>query len=154
MAASSRIRSAISSSRWRSLSLGSWQGVGADIADRPPAADVERADGPTGGRVAAAGTRSCTRSQLSSKASASELQRRGLDPGGEQQQEGAFECGIGQKLVVERRPAGLEGHRGADLVEHLDPGRKPGLDRVLGKQALGEGECSVPMAAPSSCSRA
>ena len=67
------------------------------------------------------------------------LQGRGLDPGGEEQQEGALECGVGQQLVAERRPAGLEGDRRAHLVEHLDPGRQAGLDRVLGEQALGEG---------------
>ena len=46
--------------------------------------------------------------------------------------------GIGQKLVAKRRPTRVERHRRADLVEHLDPGRKPCLDRVFGEQALGK----------------
>ncbi len=75
---------------------------------------------------------------MSSKAWASDCRAVGLDPGGEQQQDRAFECGVGQELVAERRPAGLEGHRRAHLVEHLDPGRESGLHRVLGEQALGE----------------
>ena len=48
-------------------------------------------------------------------------------------------AGSAKQLVTKHRPAAFEGHLGADLVEHLDPGREAGLDRVLGEQALGEG---------------
>ena len=137
MAASSAIRRAISSRRSRSLSLGSRHGVAQTCRMAAAAAPKSCVHRRWVGRCLRAPARA-TRSQLSSKASASERSAVSLDPGGEQQQEGAFELGVGQELVAKRRPAALEGHRRADLVEHLDPRRQPGLDRVLGEQTLGE----------------
>ena len=86
-----------------------------------------------------AGTRSSTRSQFCSNARASDRQRLGLDAAGRQQeQDRALELGVVEELVAERAPAPLELDAGADLVEHLDPRREPGLDRVLREEPLGE----------------
>ena len=136
MAASSAMRCAISSSRSRSLSLGSWQGV-AQTCLIASAAEAKSwcTDGGSG---AAAGTRSRTRSQLSSKASASDRSAVSFTPEANSSSRVRSSCGIGQELVAERQPTRVEGHRRADLVEHLDPGRKPCLDRVFGEQALGK----------------
>jgi hypothetical protein len=61
-----------------------------------------------------------------------------LDARGAEQQQGALEVGVVEQLVQGPGPAAVEGHRRGDLVEHLDPWRQLGLDRVLGEDALGE----------------
>ena len=63
----------------------------------------------------------------------------GAHPGGHEELDGPLEGRIGQKLVAEHGPALVEGHLGADLVEHLDARRQARLDRVLGQEPLGEG---------------
>jgi hypothetical protein len=121
----------------RSLSSGSRQGSAqtSSTAARTP---TRTARGPTGARAPTRGPAprpgpSC---------------RRRLRPGpaalrpGRRRPAGAGWCvpAPGRpELVAKHRPAPVEGHLGADLVEHLDPGRQPGLDRMLGQQPLGEG---------------
>ena len=50
------------------------------------------------------------------------LEGAGPDAGGQEEEDGAFQGGVGQQAVAESRPAPLEGHLGAHFVEDLDPG--------------------------------
>jgi hypothetical protein len=56
----------------------------------------------------------------------------------EQQQDGPLEVAVGQQLLAKGAPPPLVLDAGADLVEHLDPRREAGLDRVLAEDPLGE----------------
>ena len=100
------------------------------------------------------GTRSCTSSQLSSKAWARDLQGRGLDAGGEQQQDGC--------VRVRGRPGARRGtmdQRVSKATEELTSsststrGGRPASTGCSESRRWAKA-CSVPMAAPSSWSRA
>jgi hypothetical protein len=60
------------------------------------------------------------------------------DVGGHREQQRAFERWVVEQAVAELPPPFLELDLGRDLVEHLDVGRQPRLDRMLGQDPLGE----------------
>jgi hypothetical protein len=61
------------------------------------------------------------------------------DVAGERQQQAPLQRAVVEELLPEARPAVLELDLGGDLVEDLDVRRQPGLQGMLGEDALGEG---------------
>ena len=93
----------------------------------------------SGGSGGSSGTCSSTRSQFCSKVRASDrAARRCLHAGGEQQEHASARARDRRGARRGSQPAPLELDVGADLVEHLDARREPGLDRVLHEDPLGE----------------
>ena len=80
-----------------------------------------------------------TRSQLSSRRSATAAQLRVRDAELQRQRQGPFELGPFDELGVEGLEALVEVEVGGDLVLHGDRRREPGLDGVRGEHPLGEG---------------
>ena len=92
----------------------------------------------SGGGSGSGPIRSCTRSQLALHASAIVRRRGEAGVGVEREQQRALERRVVEQEIDEARPAILERHLRPDVVEHLDPGREAGLDRVLAEEPLRE----------------
>ncbi len=61
-----------------------------------------------------------------------------VDAQRERREQDRLEVRVGDERVEELPPALLEANGRLDVVDHLEPGREPGLEGVLGENALGE----------------